>query len=184
MKLWSLPRQAQLGGKGYPFHADYRDILEIFEVFHSSDLPEFLRWQVALALFYEDPIPQELAQQAMEYLADFITAGSTDKPGPRLLDWQHDAPLIISDINRVAGQEVRSMPFVHWWTFLSWFHGIGQGRLSTVVALREKLRRGKKLEDWEREFYRSNKALVDLRPPERAEDLAEKARLEALLQRK
>ena len=79
----------------------------------------------------------------MEYLAGFVAGFQPQKAfGGKLLDWQHDANLIVADINKVAGQEVRDLPFVHWWTFLAWFHGIGQGQLSTVVAIRDKLRKG------------------------------------------
>ncbi len=179
MNPWSLPRQADIGGRQLRFHADYRDILELLSYLTDDTRPEFLRWHIALALFYCDPVPPGLRQEAMAYLASFLTAGVKGRPGPRLLDWQQDAPLIISDVNRVAGTEIRALPFVHWWTFLSWFHGIGEGRLSTVVALRDKLRRGRKLEPWERQFYRENRSLIDLTSPS-AE--AQKAHLEALLQ--
>ena len=52
---------------------------------------------------------------------------------------------------------------------------------ATVVALRDKLRRGKKLEPWEREFYRGHRAEVDLHRPASPEADAEKQRLLALL---
>ena len=51
--------------------------------------------------------------------------------------------MIIADINKVAGTEVRSLSFLHWWTFLSFFHAIGEGQLSTLISIREKLRTGK-----------------------------------------
>ena len=87
----------------------------------------------------------EHRQEAMEKMSLFLCAGRPEKPGPKLLDWEHDAPLIVADVNRVAGTEVRSMEFLHWWTFLGWFHALGEGQLSTVVAIRGKLARGKKL---------------------------------------
>ena len=52
---------------------------------------------------------------------------------------------------------------------------------NTVVALRDKLRRGKKLEPWEREFYRAHRVEVDLHRPASPEADAEKQRLLALL---
>jgi len=50
---WELPRQAVFGGVSYPIHSDYRDVLEIFSYFDDPDLPEYLRWRIALARFYE-----------------------------------------------------------------------------------------------------------------------------------
>ena len=62
---WELPRSAQIGGVQYTLHADYRDILEIFTYLEDPELPEYLRWQIALALFYEEEIPAQ-DQQAKE----------------------------------------------------------------------------------------------------------------------
>ena len=117
----------------------------------------------------------------MAYLADFLSCGETGKPGPELIDWRYDAPAIIAGVNKAAGHEVRQLERVHWWTFLGWFHAMGPGQLSTVVAIRDKLRRGKRLEDWEREFYRENKDLVDRKTPETQAEQEEKERLNRML---
>lgn len=180
--LWQLPRQAQIGGKTYDFCADFRDILEIFAYWDDPDLPEFVKWEIALALFYKQAVRQQDKPAAMAYLAGFINAFQPEaQAGAKLMDWQHDASLILSDINKVAGQEIRSLPFVHWWTFLSWFHAIGQGRLSEVVAIRQKLQGGKKLESWEQLFYKANKAQIRLPMYQSKEKTEEIARLERLL---
>ncbi len=144
-------------------------------------MPEFIRWQVALGLFYDAIIPPAQKVEAMEKMAQFLQAGQEEKPGPKLLDWQKDAPLIVADVNKAAGQEIRALPFVHWWTFLSWFHAIGEGQLSTVVSIRDKLRRGKRLDQTDQEFYRQNKALVDMPKSYTPDEEAERARLNALL---
>lgn len=182
MNSWSLPDSAVIGGIRYPINADYRDILDIFRYLEDPDRPEYIRWQIALALFYEGEIPPAHMQEAMEYLAEFISCGSRDaKPGPKLLDWEQDANVIVADVNKVAGTEVRALPFLHWWTFMAYFHAIGEGQLSTLVSIRDKLRRGKKLEKWEQEFYRKNKDRVDLKQRYSAEELAEQERLKKLL---
>ena len=182
LNLWQLPESTVLGGETYALHTDFRDILEIFSYLNDPDLPEFIRWEVALALFYDRPVPEGYREEAAKFLASFLTGGQTEeRPGPRLLDWEQDAPAIIADVNKVAGQEIRSLPHVHWWTFLSWFHAIGEGQLSTLVTIRDKLARGKKLEGWEKEFYRENKKRVDLPKKYSARELAEQERLMKLL---
>lgn len=183
MYRWSLPKQTQIRGKTYDLHTDYRDILEIFAYFQDPELPDYLKWKIALGLFYTAPVPEADQAEAAEYLAEFLAGGRKEEaaPGPRLLDWQQDGDIIAAEINAVAGQEVRALPYVHWWTFLGWFHAIGQGQLSTLVAIRRKLARGEKLEDWEKEFYRENKARVVLKPRLSREEQAEKERLEKLL---
>lgn len=183
MELWQLPQSAVFDGKTYGIHADYRDILEIFSYLQNPDLPESFRWTIALALFYEDPIPESCTAEAAQYLSWFIRCGQDEPktPSPQLLDWEQDATEIIADVNKVAGQEIRSLPFLHWWTFLSWFHAIGEGQLSNLVSIRDKLSRGKKLEGWEKEFYQRNRERVNLRKKYSASELAEQERLQKLL---
>lgn len=163
--LCQLPVTAQLGDRQYRIHGDYRDMIEIFSYLNDVSLPEFIRWEIALALFYEDPVPRQLYRQAASFLSAFICGGQQEQTGSsaKILDWQQDGQMIIADVNRVAGKELRALPFVHWWTFLSWFHSIGEGQLSTVISIRQKLAKGKKLEGWEKDFYRENRKKVDLK---------------------
>lgn len=182
MELYQLPNRAYIGDREYGLHTDFRVVLKILQTLEDPELPEILRWRVALGLFFDSPVPLEHQGAAMEYLADFLRCGQPEgRPGPKLLDWQQDAPAIIAGVNAAAGCEVRALKNVHWWTFLSWFHAMPQGQLSTVVSIRDKLSRGKPLESWEKEFYRENKQAVDLKRPETETDRAEKERLNQLL---
>lgn len=180
---WGLPSEAVIGGKKYRIHGDYRDILEIFSYFSDPDLPLYLQWQIALALFFDEPIPEEDQPEAMDYLLRFINCGNAQEPsaGHKLLDWEQDASMIVADVNKVAGQEIRALPFLHWWTFMAYFHAIGEGQLSTVVAIRDKIARGKKLEDWEKSFYRENKKRVDLPVRYSQAERRQRERLEKML---
>ncbi|MBO5049449.1 MAG: hypothetical protein J6C41_03355 [Oscillospiraceae bacterium] len=185
MSPWKLPKTAVFGGKTYDLHTDFREILEIFRYFSDPDLPDCFKWQIALALFYEQKLPAEQEQAAMEYLTLFLSGGrqAPTEGGPRLLDWEQDAPLIIADVNKVSGLEIRAEPYIHWWTFLSWFHAIGEGRLSTVVGIREKRNKGEKLESWEKRFYEENRRLVDLPKAYSRDEIEEQTRLLQLLDR-
>lgn len=180
--LYTLPREKVLGTQRFSLSTDFRQVLRIITVLEDPDLPEYIRWLTALNLFYEPEVPEESRREAMEYLAAFLSAGEQSaQPGPKLIDWQQDAPAIISGVNKVAGQEVRALPYVHWWTFLSWFHGIEGGALATLVSIRDKLARGKKLDDWEKDYYRQNKAKVELKKRYCARELEEQNRLKAML---
>lgn len=181
MDLWQLPKEAVLNGTIYPHKTDYRQMLKLIALLSDESRPAHLRWLTALCYFYERRIPVPLEAQAMTYLGQFLSCGEEGTPGPKLLDWNTDAPEIIADINAVAGREIRSEPYLHWWSFLSFFHGIREGRLSQLVAIRDKLRRGKRLEPYEQEYYIRNKAKVRLRPAESPEDTAHRQALEALL---
>lgn len=164
MNAWSLPQTAEIGGITYRINADFRDILEIIKYFNDRSRPEYLRWEIAISLFFDGDLPKKDYTEAMRYLSDFVSCGQqSQKPQPVLLDWDKDAKLIIADVNNVAGKEIRAEPFVHWWTFLSYFNAIGEGQLATVVAIRSKIKRHKPLEKWEKEYYENYKDMIDLK---------------------
>ena len=177
MDGYQLPEVAVLNGKAYGFRWDFRVILKILRYLDDREKPEWFRWQVAVRAFFTEPVPSDALQAAMAYLARFIAGGrEPERPGPKLLDWELDAPAILAGVNRVAGVEVRSLPQLHWWTFLSYFHGMSEGQLSLLVGIREKLRKGEKLTPPEQEFYRCNRAWVRMERPD-----PEKEKLLAML---
>lgn len=176
MNLWALPTTHTINGTKYDLNTDYRDILEIIEQLNNDANPEVIRWRIAVALFYEQDVPEIHMQKAMEYLGEFISAGATEeKPAPKLLDWKQDAQMIVSGVNKVAGKEIRALKYMHWWTFISLFHEIGEGQLSAIVSIRLKRATGKKLEKWEQEYYNEHRDRVDFQKPVDPEDEAIKA---------
>ena len=183
MTTWDLPQTATIGGVEYQLTTDYRDVLEIIDHLNDPEKPEYLRWQIAVALFFDcEEFPEEYLQEAMEYLAMFISCGDISAaPGPKLMDWEQDAQVIVADVNKVAGTEIRAVPYLHWWTFLSYFRAIGEGQFLNLVSIREKLRSGKKLEPWEREYYQKNPERVILKTKYSAEEEAELDELKELL---
>ena len=182
MNAWSLPTSAVIGGTQYGINADFRNILEVLNCLSDESRPLYVRQQMAFSLFYDGVIPYEYQNEAGKVLAEFVDYEiPSGKHSPKLIDWEQDAQMIIADVNKVAGKEVRTAPFVHWWTFLSYFYAIGEGQLSTVVSIRAKKKKGKCLEKWEQEFYRENREKVDFRTPETAEVAEEKANLEKWL---
>ncbi len=179
LRLWSLPTSLTVGGTQVAIRADFRQVLAVLQCLEDETLPLFARWRKALRLFYCAPIAEADRAQAMEELCGFISCYQKGKPGPRLMSWSHDAHLIAAQINQVAGREVRQEQFLHWWTFLGYFHAIGPGPFSQVVAIREKLRTGKALDDEEQQFYSKNPAMIRL--PDSYSVQQEKAYLERLL---
>lgn len=185
---WDLPVKVEIGGVEYAVNADYRDILDIIEQLEEPDESQEVCVYCAMAMFYEDffEMPEEHYAEALELMMWFINCGQEEEkegqPAPKQIDWQQDGLMIAADINKVAGCDVRSLSFLHWWTFMAYFMGIGEGQLSTVVSIREKLRKGKPLDDWEKEYYRKNKSRVDLKRRYTAEELAERDMINKLLE--
>lgn len=71
--------------------------------------------------------------------------------------------MFIAPVNRIAGCEVRALKYLHWWSFISYYREIGDCLFAQVVAIRDKKARGKALDKQEKEFYRRNRDMVDLR---------------------
>lgn len=164
MNAWELPRSAVIGGIAYPINADYRDVLEIIEYLTDTSRNEYSRWTIALGLFFEGDIPEQHQEEAAKYLVDFIAYGTEgSRPVPKLIDWSQDSQMIVADINKVAGKEIRAEAFVHWWSFLAYFNAIGEGQLSTVVGIRSKKAKGKALDKAEQQYYREHREKVDFR---------------------
>lgn len=163
---WSLPESVTIQEEEYPIRTDYRCILDIL-----TDLsdPEADGQGRALALLIGlypdfDDMPPEHWQDAIREGLRFINCDAEDAPhkAPRLVDWEQDYGLMIAPINRVVGGEVRSVEYMHWWTFLAAYQEIGDCTFAQVVRIRDHLARGKMdKSDWE--WYRKNRHLVDFK---------------------
>ncbi len=185
MSRWELPKTLNVGGRDYLIRYQFTAILDILSAYSDPELDDEEKTEVMLAILYPDypQIPQEHLSEAVRKGCEFIDCGQKrdDKPRPKLMDWDQDADIIIPEINKVAGMEIRANPELHWWTFWGFFMSIGDGLFASVLHVRRKKRNGKKLDKWEEEFYRENMSLVDLRSPESEEIKAEKAALLKML---
>ena len=86
LTAWQLPQSVIFGGRTYHFHADFRNILRIFSYWEDPDLPAFLKWHIALRLFYKERLAERDAPAAMEYLAGFVAGFQPQKAfGGKLL---------------------------------------------------------------------------------------------------
>lgn len=79
------------------------------------------------------------------------------------MNWEKDFPLIVGPVNRVLGREIRDETPIHWWTFLSAYYEIGDCLFAQVVRIRDKKARGKKLDNQEKEFYKRNREIIDIK---------------------
>lgn len=165
MSAWELPEELEVGGKAYRIRSDYRAVLDIMTLLGDKDLSDYERGEMALEILYEDfdGMPPSDYREACERLMWFVGGGDSPAKPPRrkLADWKQDAPLIIPAVNRVMGCEVRSVPYMHWWTFLGAYMEVGDCLFAQVVAIRNKKQKGKKLEKHEQAFYREHRSLVD-----------------------
>lgn len=166
--IYDLPTSVCVNGTEYDIRSDYRAILDIITAMCDAELSDGGKGKVALDIFYIDfdKIPSCDYQEALNQCIWFINKGKEQKQvkrEPILMSWEQDFDLIISPINRIAGCEVRELKYLHWWTFLSYYQEIGECLFAQVVAIRDKRSHGKQLEKHEREFYRRNRDIIDLK---------------------
>lgn len=164
--LGLLPTTLDIQGEPYKIRSDYRNILEIFEAYNDPELSDSEKVYVCLNRIFVDfqSIPHDAYQGAYRAATSFLECNMhDDKPGPRLVNWNKDEQLIFPAINKVAGNEVRTLPYLHWWTFLGYFQSINHDDLwGSILSIRQKKAKGKKLEKYEQEFYRSNRDICSV----------------------
>lgn len=184
MSAWELPTSLCVGGQQWAIRTDFRAVLDILKYFSDPDYEPDEQWEICLDILYEDysNMPAHLKEGASRQAVEFIDMGIKDdgKQRPTLMDWEKDAPIIIPSVNRVVGQEIRSMKYMHWWTFLGAYMEIGESLFSQIISIRSKRARGKKLEKWEQEFVKENSALIELKCKKQERSEEERAALNKL----
>ena len=165
--MYELPSSVAVCEKEYAIETDFRAILDIFSVMSDGDLTRGEQTIGILGIFYKDflSMPSECFEEAVRKIFWFINGGKEEKQGkpPKLMDWEQDFQYLIAPINRIVGQEIRSIEYLHWWTFLSYYQEIGDCYFAHIVRIRDLKARGKLKDKADKEFYRKNKEVIDLK---------------------
>lgn len=166
--MYDIPVSVQVGDKQYNIRnkGDFRMVLDCFVALDDEQLTEQERILACVIIFYEDMHSVEDTNKFSDYntavteMFKFFNCGQEESPGAstnyKLIDWRTDSQLISSAINQVAGKEIRAEKYIHWWTFMGYYLAVGESALATVVSIRSKIVKGKKLEKYEQEFRKSN----------------------------
>lgn len=182
--LYDLPKTVEVHGREWAIRSDFRDILNIIAAFDDPNLEAQEKAYVCLKVFYEnfEDIPEADYNSAFQAAMDFIDYGKDEnKPGRKTMDWEQDAPLLFPAVNHVAGYEVRSVEYLHWWSFMGMFMEIQDGVYATVLSLRNKKANHKKLEKWENEWWQKNLGICKIKPRYSDAEKAEQERIKAML---
>lgn len=167
--MYELPVKISINNQEYQIrkNGDYRLALDCLEIMSDDELDGYEKAVNLIAVFYEDVEEMEdiyrifgtVIQEAIDKAVAFLDLNE-NKQGfespHKLIDWKQDEPLITSAINTMLHEEIRVTPYMHWWTFVGYYMGIGESSLSTIVGIRNKLATGKKLDKSEREIISKN----------------------------
>lgn len=184
--IGKLPVFLTIADNEWCIRTDYRDILTIMEAYNDPELSDREKAWIMLNILYVDweKMPRELYREAAEKAVWFLDCGQEEddkKPPRKLMDWEQDEPILFPAINKLAGREIRAVEYLHWWTFTGYFMEIEDGTFSTVLGIRQKRAKGKKLEKYEQEFYLANKSMCDIKTRYTVEELTEMEYLNKLL---
>ncbi|MEM5767594.1 MAG: Gp15 family bacteriophage protein [Bacillota bacterium] len=175
-----MPTSVEIGGVKYEIRSDYRAALDIFAALADPELTEQDKAVAMLTVFYPafdgyteeqdgEPVvvtmPPEHYEEATRRCAWFLDCGDEDQTRklPKLMDWEQDFKHIVAPINRVTGQEIRAVNYLHWWTFIAAYQEIGDCTFAQIVRIRDRKARGKPLDKQDAEWYRQNRHLVDMK---------------------
>jgi hypothetical protein len=167
--MWDLPIDVNIDGEKHPIRnkCDYRVVLDVICALRDNELTDEEKVKCALFIFYEDVSAIDDFETAIKEMFRIINNGEEEEHAqdnkPQLMDWEHDFVQIAPPISRVLGYDVR-MPdrYTHWYSFLGGYMEIGECTFSTIVSIRNKRSKGKKLEKWELDFLREHRKMVDL----------------------
>ena len=186
MNTWSLPTSVHVAGVDWDIRTDFRIVIDVLIAFDNPEYDDTEKWMyciMSLVKGYEN-LERKDYHEMCQALIQFIDMGIKDDgiSKRKVMDWEQDASLIVTAVNKVLGREVRADSYLHWWSFLSAYMEIDNKTLfSNILSIRIKKSKGKKLEKWERTFYNENKDIIDLKKHRNKRSQAEKEALDALI---
>ena len=172
--MWDLPTEIQIGEQIYHItkKCDYRVVLDVIIALNDEDMTTEEKVICSLLLFYEEltrenirvcPHLEELQKEMFRIINGGEEEEQTQENKPKLMDWEHDFKNIVPPVSRILGYDVRTPDrYCHFWTFLGAYMEIGECTFSTIVSIRSKRAKGKKLDKWEEEYIREHRKMVEL----------------------
>ena len=167
--MWDLPIAVEINGQSHPIRnkCDYRVVLDVICALNDNELTDEEKIKCALFIFYEDISAIDDFDTAIKEMFRIINGGEEQEENQeqktQLMDWEHDFSQLAPPISRVLGYDVRTPDkFTHWFSFLGGYMEIGECTFSTIVSIRSKRAKRKKLDNWEQEYIRDHRKMVEL----------------------
>nr|DAG28533.1 MAG TPA: hypothetical protein [Caudoviricetes sp.] len=180
--MWDLPLSVKIDGTEYKIRnkCDYRVVLDVISALSDKELDDDSKLKCALYIFYEDLSVlseiiensefekyQDTIKKLYDGMMKVINLGAeidvNEPEKPKMMDWEHDYNNVTPPISRVLGYSVRDKNnYTHWYDFIGAYMEIGDCYFAQIVSIRSKIRKGKKLDEQDRQFYKEHKKEIDL----------------------
>lgn len=171
----TLPTSLEVDGELVKIDSDFRTALLVMQMYNDRALSLQSKHGLMLSMIYSvvddngevvSTLPEnveEAANKAIWFLNIGMEEQDNVESKPRLIDYEKDSQHLFSAVNNVLSREVRSDDYMHWWTFYGFCQSIDDSSLmSNIISIRSKRASGKKLDQGELEFYKSNKDMIDI----------------------
>lgn len=162
-----LPKSLEIRGQEFEIRSDYRAVLDAIAALNDPELSTAEQAEACLRIIYPErkslPDQAEALKKAMWFIGCGEGRDDSAPKRPKIMDWEQDFSLIVPPVNRVLGYDCRGCEYLHWWSFIAAYYEIGDCAFAVVTGIRNKQKRGKKLEDWEKEYLRNNPQVVELK---------------------
>lgn len=173
--MYSLPTTVEINGASFGIRnkGDFRMVLDCFSALNDTELSDIERAYSSLIIFYKDFNSIEDVLEHIDEFEDlqkemlkFFNGGEdnleSNTDNYKIIDWNKDSNLICSAINNVAGKEIRSEKYLHWWTFLGYYMSINESLLTHIISIRYKIAKNESLDKSEKKFRQSNPQYFNL----------------------
>lgn len=122
-----LPAVVRIGGAKVPIRSGYRIGIQVARTAESGMPDRFIAGTI-LRLYFGDDVPAD-TMAALEAAMWFHRCGEPEPRhsgrAKRLLDWDHDAGMILADFRREYGIDLADPSArMHWWVFMAYFNNL------------------------------------------------------------
>ena len=146
-----MPEAIVVEGISYKINTDFRIGIMFDQMLCDLKLTDEEKVEIALGLYFKDAIPRDI-DTALNELLLFYRCGNPPPPKPRkqeqreevpskpltrVLDYDHDAPLIYAAFLSQYGIDLQDVVDLHWWKFSAMMEGLkADEEISRVMSYR------------------------------------------------
>lgn len=121
---------------GVPISPDFRNVLNIYEIFQDDSMQQTEQFLLALSQLYPR-LPKDL-NKAYEGMLWFLRHGEPESlengPSTEVLNYTQDANLIYASFMLAYKLDLAATPFLHYWEFLALIEGLPEDTILKKVV--------------------------------------------------
>lgn len=131
-------------GKEYPIHSDFREWIRFESLLTNADVPENLKFFIALRLIFADNVPDDF-HAAHEFVSWFYRGGKElpanggsdiSLTSRRVYDLEYDSEYIFAAFLEQYGIDLSDISYMHWWKFIALFKGLHDCKMTDIIGYR------------------------------------------------